>query len=468
MPIEAYRQFPPGFLWGCATAAHQVEGQSVNDWSRWEQTPGHIFQNQKAGLACDWWGGRFIEDFDRAAEMHNNAHRLSIEWSRIEPEPNQWDEYALDRYRQMLTALRERDIAPMVTLHHFSSPLWVGDHNGWAWDELPTYFERFARKVVRALGDLCTLWCTINEPAVYLLRGFSEGIWPPGLKSRKEVNRVTVNLLRGHAAAYHAIKELQPGAQVGFATHHIGFIPASPRFINRVAVRVAEQFTNCTFLQATDDGIVRLIGARSVPLPQVKGTLDWVGLQYYHEFAVGFNSLAPAKLFICLRNPPQLPAGPKTWGGLNPEAIFKHICWLATTFKKPIYITESGVPDPSDTIRPGYLIRTVHAIGQAININMPVRGFYFWSLLDNFEWSEGYDPLYNFGLYKTDFVTQERTARQSAYLYGEICAQNGLSAQTVARYAPDLVNRLFPDDEKLEKDNVLTIRNDRSDCAHLS
>ena len=136
--------------------------------------------------------------------------------------------------------------------------------------------------------------------------------------------------------------------------------------------------------------------------------------------------------------------GPKTWGGLNPGAISNHIRWIATTFKKPIYITESGVPDPTDTIRPGYLIKTVNATWHAIKANYPVYGYFFWSLLDNFEWSEGYDPRYNFGLYKTNFVTQERTARESAYLYGDICANNGLTAQAVDHYAPNLVSSLLP------------------------
>src|SRR5258708_10142692 len=444
MPIKALHQFPQGFLWGCSTAAHQVEGHNVNDWSRWEQTPGHIFENQQSGRACDWWAGRYVEDFDRAAEMHNNAHRLSVEWSRIEPEPDRWDDSALDHYRQMLTALRERGITPMVTLHHFTNPLWGADPNGWAWDELPTHFERFVRKVVGALGDLCSLWCTLNEPSVYLIQALSTATWPPGLRNRRALNQATVNMLRGHAAAYHAIKELQPGAQVGLATHHTGFVPGVPSFINWAAVQIAEQFGNRTILQAIDRGIVPLIGARSVPVPQLKGALDWIGLQYYQEFSVGFNTLNPGSLFIGMRKPPNADGGPKRWGGLNPEAIFKHIQWMATTFKKPIYITESGVPDPTDQVRPGYLIKTVRAMWKAVKFNLPVRGYFVWSLLDNFEWSYGYDPLYSFGLYKTNFETQERTPRQSAYLYGEICAPNCLSVQTVTRYAPELVSTLFP------------------------
>src|SRR5262249_21112664 len=371
MPVKAIHQFPQGFLWGCATAAHQVEGQNVNDWWRWEQTPGHIFENQKAGRACDWWAGRFVEDFDRAADMRNNAQRISIEWSRVEPEPEKWDDYALGRYRDMLQALVERGMQPMVTLHHFTNPLWLADHDGWLWDEAPKHFQRYVSKVVDALGDLCSMWCTMNEPSVYTVQGYSLGKWPPGIKNRKAVNRVTLNQVRGHAAAYKVIKAMQPGSQVGFSTHHIGFVPSVPAILHRPARYLADQLANGSFIRAVKDGVVPMVGGRSVAVPEGKGTLDWIGLQYYREMAVGFTSLSPSSLFIGLNNPPNMPLGPKDWGGLNPSAIFGHIRWLCTTLKKPIYVTESGVPDPTDTVRPGYLIETVRALWQAANYNFP-------------------------------------------------------------------------------------------------
>src|SRR5258708_9689183 len=319
MPIEAIHQFPKCCLGGCATAAHQVEGQNSNDWCRWEETPGHIFEDQQSGRACDWWAGRYLEDFDRAVDMHNNSLRLSIEWSRIEPEPEQWNDDALARYREMLQALRNRGLTPMVTLHHFTHPLWVMDRQGWQADDMPQIFERYVRKVMSVLGDLCSLWCTINEPAVYLLQGYSLGLWPPGLKNRGALNRATLNLVRGHARAYRAIKELQPQAQVGFATHHTGFIAESPVFINNVALHFSEHFSNRTFPLAFKDGLVRLIGARSIKVPEAAGTLDWIGLQYYQEYTVGFNTLNPSTLFIGLRNPPNMPSDPKQWGALSPD-----------------------------------------------------------------------------------------------------------------------------------------------------
>ncbi|MEP7287119.1 MAG: family 1 glycosylhydrolase [Chloroflexota bacterium] len=444
MSIKAIQQFPQGFLWGCATAAHQVEGRNINDWSRWEQTPGHIFQNQRSSRACEWWDGRYLEDFDRAAEMHNNAHRFSVEWSRIEPEPGKWDEAALQHYRDMLTALHARGIIPMITLHHFTNPLWIAEHQGWLWDETPIHFEKYVRKVVSTLGDLCTLWCTINEPMVYATQGYSLGKWPPGLKSGRGFNQVTVNLVRGHAAAYHAIKELQPTSQVGYAMHHLGVSPMRPHFIHWPAAYLVDHFFNRTFTLAMVDGIVHLPGSRDVPMPQAKGALDWVGLQFYQQYNVGFTLTRPASFFITQHKPTDMPVGPGGWGGLNPDATYGHIEWLAKTLKKPVYITECGVPDPDDTVRPGYLIRSVRSVWRAANYGYTVGGFFFWSLMDNFEWTEGYDPHFSFGLYHTNFETQERTPRRSATLYGEICAKNGLSNEIVERYAPELLAEFFP------------------------
>jgi len=162
---KATIQFPRGFLWGNATAAHQVEGNNTNNnWYAWEEA-GHTAH--KSGLACDWWGGRWKEDFDRAAETGQNAHRLSVEWSRIQPEKDRWDEGALDRYREMLRGLKERNLTAMVTLHHFTEPLWFVELGGWESDEAAQLFAEFVHKTVSALKEYTNLWVTINEPNVY-------------------------------------------------------------------------------------------------------------------------------------------------------------------------------------------------------------------------------------------------------------------------------------------------------------
>ncbi len=213
---QATFHFPRGFLWGTATAAHQVEGNNTNNtfWA-WEQEPGRILNGHKSGLADDWWGGRWREDFDRAAECGQNAHRLSVEWSRIQPEPGRWDESALDRYREMVRGLVERNITPMVTLHHFTDPLWLEERGGWEQENTPQLFAAFTRKVVEALREYASLWVTINEPNVYAASGFFSGQFPPGKKDLGAAFRVLENMLRGHALAYQAIHGLQPTARVG-------------------------------------------------------------------------------------------------------------------------------------------------------------------------------------------------------------------------------------------------------------
>ena len=165
--------FPKGFKWGTASAAHQVEGNNTNSqWWAWEQLPGKIANGDKSGLACDWWNNAEA-DFDRMVDMGLNAHRLSIEWSRIEPRDGVFDEAAIERYRAILLGLRRRGIEPMVTLHHFSNPIWLEERGGWIEEQVVVpRFERFVRKVVRALGDLCDLWCTLNEPNIYALMGY--------------------------------------------------------------------------------------------------------------------------------------------------------------------------------------------------------------------------------------------------------------------------------------------------------
>ena len=233
---EATFHFPKGFLWGCATASHQVEGQNTNNnWYAWEQTEGKIRNGDKAGLACDWWGGRWREDFDRAAETGQNAQRISVEWSRIQPAPDRWDEEALERYRAMLRGLHERKMTPLVTLHHFSEPLWLSEMGGWESDEAPALFAAFVRKTVDALKEYCTLWITINEPNVFAVSAYLFGEFPPGKKDMGAMVRVMANLLKGHALAYKIIHEIQREARVGVAIHLRSFWPAGPvKFLDRI------------------------------------------------------------------------------------------------------------------------------------------------------------------------------------------------------------------------------------------
>ncbi|NLX08230.1 MAG: glycoside hydrolase family 1 protein [Chloroflexi bacterium] len=435
--------FPAGFLWGTATAAHQVEGGSPpNNWTRWEEA-GRVFRQQRAGLACDWWGGRYAEDFERAAELHNNAHRFSVEWSRVEPEPGRYDDAALQHYADMVSALHARGLAPLITLHHFSNPLWIEDQGGWTNPATIGHFERFVQRVVEALGGGVSTWCTINEPMVYATQGYLFGYFPPGARSFGQTIRVAENLLRAHAAAYHAIKALQPDAQVGLAKHQIALKPGFPALVHRRALNIVDNFFNRAFVHALTTGTLRF-PSRTVSVPEARDTLDWIGLNYYYRFRVTFNLLAPRQLFLRQARPRDGIPGPGDTGEIWPEGLFGEIKRLFEMTGKPLYITENGVPDIDDSIRPLALIRSLRSVWQAINHNYPVRGYFFWSLVDNFEWAEGYDPRFRFGLYGCDAETQQRVKRRSADLYGEIGAANALTAEMVRRYVPGQAEALFP------------------------
>ncbi len=436
--------FPPGFLWGTATAAHQVEGsQTNNTWAAWEETPGHIFQDQRAGLACDWWNGRYVEDFDRAAWLGNNTHRFSVEWSRIEPEPGRYDESALAHYADMIAALRARRMEPLITLHHFTDPLWISERGGWTNPETIDHFAAFAQIVAEALGASASLWCTINEPLVYATHGYLMGNFPPGQKHLGRTLRVVENLLRGHAAAYAAIKEAQPGAQIGFAKHQVSLVPRRPALLHTPARNLVRQVYNQAFVDALLTGVLKL-PRHTVHVPQARGTLDWIGLNYYYRFEVGFSPRAVRQLFVQQRRPSDGILGPDSVGEIWPEGLFEQIRWLGERTDIPIFVTENGIPDADDALRPLFLVRSIRSLWQAVNFNYQVKGYFFWSLLDNFEWAEGYDPQFRFGLFGCDPVTQERTRRPSADLYRAICTANALTADTVRAFLPDDMDRLFP------------------------
>ena len=386
MPIRAVHQFPRRFLWGCSTAAHQVEGQNTNDWWRWEQTL--KTNTDKAGRAADWWGGLYHADFDRAVELHHNTLRFSIEWSRIQPEPDTWDDWALDRYRDMLQALHDRGIKPLITLHHFTNPLWIADQNSWLWDQTPIHFERYVSKVVDRLGDLCSFWCTINAPNRMLEKGYEKSIWPPAL-SRRNTEQVALNLVNGHMRAYYAIKDIQPEAQVGYS------LATAPRYNRALMERIIR------------DGDYKTL-FRRITLARAKDTIDWIGVE----------------------------------GAITAQNVKAHAHRLFQLFGKPIYVT--GLQTDSTLGSPAKFIETMRALWLTVNFNYPIRGVLVHSLIDGFEWEQGYKDFARCGLYAVDFASQARTARPIAAIYREMCELNGVSAEITEKYAPELLPTLFP------------------------
>jgi len=431
--------FPRGFLWGTATAAHQVEGNNTNNnWWKWEQE-GHTHDH--SDLACDWWGGRWREDFDRAADGGQNAHRLSVEWSRIQPTPDRWDEEALERYRTMLRGLRERGMTAMVTLHHFTDPLWLTERGGWETEQVVPLFEKFVQKTVEALKEYASLWCTINEPNIYALEGYADKVFPPGKSDLKLALRVEANLVRGHAAAYRAIHSIQSEARVGYAAHYRPMVPRFAWFPLDVLERYLHSSTiNLAFPSAVSTGVMRTpLG--NTKIPEARGTQDYVGLNYYSQDTVAFDLRKPQELF----GRRYYPAGSDlAESGMNvnlPEGFYRALQW-ANQFKLPILVTENGIEDAKDTIRPRYLAGHIQQMWHAVNFNWPIKGYFHWSLVDNFEWERGWTQ--RFGLWELDVETQARRKRPSADLYAAICKENGLTSDMVQKYCPEIYTKLYP------------------------
>lgn len=415
--------FPLNFAWGVATSAHQVEGQTTNNqWHAWECS-GRIKSGDRVGLACDWWKNAEA-DFDLAKSLGINALRLSVEWSRIEPSQGHWDESALARYREMLKALRDRGIRPFVTLHHFTNPLWFEAKGGFAAAQSVPLFERFARRVLASLGDLCSDWTTFNEPNVYAALGYFLGEFPPGKKgSFLEAARVTENLCRAHAAAYHTIHALQAEANVGWAQHFVVFKPANPESaIDRWICGFMDRRFNDNFAESI------LTGSAPFPfnkffrrLDEVKNTCDYVGINYYSRLRTGFAPRSLKTMFFQLTVPPHKPQGDHgveiPYGEAYPDGLRRAVERF-THFKKPIYILENGVPDRSDRIRPWVLQSSVDQIRSLLAEGVDLRGYFHWSLTDNFEWNEGWHL--RFGLVEIDPKTQVRKPRPSAQIYSEL------------------------------------------------
>lgn len=415
--------FPPGFRWGTATSAHQVEGDNIhNDWWAWEQQPGRIRNGDRSGAACRWWTAAEA-DFDRAAALHQNAHRLSVEWSRVEPEPGRWDSGALDRYREMVAALRARGIEPMVTLHHFTNPRWFAEDGGWERADAPERFARYVERVVPALRDHVPIWCTLNEPAGWAISAYAAGRWPPGYRSISAALRSLGNLVRAHAAAYRIIHRLQPEALVGIAHYFRLFDPADPRSpLDRAVAAAQDRFVNAAFLDAVTAGRVRALPwvAR---FPEAAGTLDFLGVNYYTRDLVAFDLSVPQHLFGRNFTRPGAPRSDGGYGEIYPEGMAR-VLHRAARYGRTLYVTENGLPDDDDDQRGEFIAAHLREVHRAIAAGADVRGYYHWSLVDNFEWAEGW--TLRFGLIAVDPSTQERRVRPSAQFYAETCRHNAL------------------------------------------
>ena len=453
MAKQRILHFPEGFLWGTASSSHQCEGGNINNqWYRWEQQ-GRILTGEASGIADNWWENA-ERDFNLAEQMENNALRLSLEWSRIEPAEGRWDSAALDRYRQMLTNLRHRHIKPIVTLHHFTEPLWFADRGGFANEANIRFFVRYATYAVQTLKDLCDFWVTINEPNVYAAQGYVIGSSPPGERDIIRASQVLCNLVQAHVHAFYAIRRLQPEGQIGYCLHYRLFDPAnrlSP--LDSSAAAVQDTFFNWAILKAMETGKFTFpLNMLLAPVVRAEAARDYHGVNYYTREMVRFDPALPAELFgrrfvrpgaTC--NDPGLD---DNFGEIYPKGIYRILktVYRRTRGNKPLYITENGFSDAADNRRPRAILEHLAMVHRAIREGIPVRGYLHWSLVDNFEWNNGWGV--RFGLIEVDQQTQRRIPRPSASMYGEICRANAITESLVDRYAPEVAGASFG------KDNV--------------
>ncbi|MBI2338304.1 glycoside hydrolase family 1 protein [Candidatus Daviesbacteria bacterium] len=393
-------RFPQGFLWGAATSAHQVEGNNTsNDWWEWEQK--HQPFDLRSGQACDQYN-RYESDFELIKSLNHNSHRLSVEWSRIEPLEGEFDQAEIDHYIKVLKKLKELNITVMLTLWHFTLPKWVADKGGWENGKTVEYFVRFVKKIVPEIADFVDLWVTLNEPGVYIYETYIDRAWPHAKKSWLGQVKTFLNLTSAHKKAYKYLHSLFPaGKPVGIANNILSFESYHKHsFKEQITVSLNDLLANHLFYFFT------------------RGTHDFLGINYYFHIRFKGKRWTPQKSEIGGQIHDVSDLG---WE-IYPEGIFEVLTDFADDI--PIYITECGIASTNDDRRNRFLISYLQEVARAIKAGVNVRGFFYWSLIDNFEWHLGFEP--RFGLVEIDYKTQQRHIRPSALVYTDIIQNNGI------------------------------------------
>lgn len=386
-------KFPKNFLWGAAVSSYQVEGGIENcDWSK----------DFPAGKACDYYN-QYEKYFDLAKELNQNIHRFSLEWSRIEPEEGKFDRKEIEHYKKMLMALKERNIESMVALWHFTTPLWLAKKGGWQNRKISDYFGNYAKFVAEELDDLVDFWITVNEPMVYLSQAYIVGKFPPQKKNVFLTPAIFKNFINAHKKAYQAIYNINKNAKVGIAQNYSYVEPLNKKsYLNRAIANVFNFARNKLFLEFTKD------------------KQDFLGVNYYfHDRVKTVSSKFP---FVKIENENEKVSD------LGWEIFPKGIYYVLKDLQKynlPIYITENGLADAKDKNRADFIREHLKYIYKAINKGVNVKGYLHWSLLDNFEWVNGFKS--KFGLVEMDYKKMEIKIRKSAREYAKICGGNNLN-----------------------------------------
>ena len=440
-------RFPPGFLWGAATSAYQIEGSPLADgagpsnWHRFSHEPGRTANGDTGDVACDHYR-RYAEDVELMKALGLGAYRLSLAWSRILPQGHgRVNPKGIDFYARLIDLLLARGIQPLVTLHHWDLPAALDDQGGWLNPEIVPWFAEFAEVAFRAFGDRVPMWATLNEPWVMVDGGYLHGVHAPGHQSIPEAARAARHLLCAHGAAVLAFR--------GCCRQRIGLVvnlepqdPASEAPEDRAAAARMDAYMNRQFLDPalrgeTPELLPELFGDAWVPftpeeMKLAHQPLDFLGINYYKR---GVARNDPAGLLV--RSSPVSPAG-STYTSLgwevHPESFTRVLCWVKERYGDlPLYVTENGAafddPPPGaggrveDPPRVRYYRDHLRAACEALGRGVDLRGYFAWSLLDNFEWSAGYSK--RFGLYHVDFATQCRSPKASADYYRDVIRSHG-------------------------------------------
>jgi beta-glucosidase len=422
-------KFGKGFLWGSATSSHQIEGHCTNsNWSQFESAVDalgkpKILNGQKAGICCDSWN-LYKQDTQLMKELSLNSYRFSVEWSKIEPQQGVFDEAALEHYEKVVDDLLANGIEPMITLHHFTNPIWFEEKGAFLQDDSPQTFVKFAEKVVQRLAPKVKMWCTINEPAIYAVLGYFVAEFPPAVVDAKKMGIVYKNLLLAHTATYKMIKKTRPDSQAGMAVHVAICDPYSKwNVVDILISRILNRNLNELHLDYMVNGRFdfSMPGMASEKYSGgEKDCFDFVGLNYYRNQYRKFQPFGK-DMFLEVTKSPKENLTDIGWE-IYPEGIYRSLRMIKRYTSKPIYITENGIADEKDTKRAKYIEDHLVVINKAIADGYDIRGYYYWSLLDNFEWAHGFQG--KFGLYSVDLNTRKRTLYQGSRKYQEIIGES--------------------------------------------
>ena len=424
-PVE----FPRDFLWGSATSAHQVEGNcDRNQWWAWEQEglraeppAGYVHDGSVSGIACDYYH-RFDDDHRLAAALGHQSLRISVEWSRIEPERGRFDPAAMDHYKRVCDSMLRHGLTPTLTLHHFTNPLWAQREGGWENPEMATWLARFAGFAARELGERVRLWWTINEPMIAPALGYLVGVHPPCVRDPDRARAVARHMLRAHGAAYQAVHEaVAHPVEVGPVMATIYYEPFDPASeADRLVTESSDRFMNEFFAAGLREGVLAPPIGRGEPVPGLRASCDVIGINYYMRV-------------LCRGGDPEVVLHGARRAG-EPHDLEDEMGWeifpdglrrVLTRWSaqgKPLYVTENGMATLDDPARTRHLQAHLDAVRQAIAEGADVRGYFYWSLMDNFEWAEGYAR--HFGLVAVDRATLERQPRPTAFVYRDLIAAN--------------------------------------------